>query len=139
MPTEISDSFDNVLKYTHIFLKFSNFSLVPFGGLIWISFYVLAAQTSAGQAGPKFKTVRHERKRIIRGILRRSDNFRHYIIIILFYHMIFKPLKINPNLILNRTHPKIYKHGRLVKDKIFCNWFFFAIKSHTVLKCNRNV
>ena len=34
LPTEISDSFDNVLKYSHIFLKFSNFSLVPFGGLI---------------------------------------------------------------------------------------------------------
>ena len=34
-----------------------NFSFVPFDGLIWIFVYVLAAQTSAGQAGPKFKTV----------------------------------------------------------------------------------
>ena len=35
----------------------SNYSLVPFGGLFWTFVYVLAAQTSAGQAGPKFKAV----------------------------------------------------------------------------------
>ena len=29
----------------------------PFGGFIWIFVYVLAAQTSAGQAAPKFKIV----------------------------------------------------------------------------------
>ena len=38
-------------------LKSSNYSFVPFGELIWIFGYVLAAKTSAGQAGPKFKTV----------------------------------------------------------------------------------
>ena len=40
-----------------IFLKSLNYSFVPFSELIWIFIYVLAAQTSAGQAGSKFKTV----------------------------------------------------------------------------------
>ena len=35
-----------------------NYSFVPYGGFIWRFVYVLAAQTSAGQACPKFKTVR---------------------------------------------------------------------------------
>ena len=43
---------------SQIFLKSLNFSSVPFFGLILIFVYVLAAQTSAGQAGPKFKTLR---------------------------------------------------------------------------------
>ena len=34
------------------------YSFLPFGGLISIFVYVLAAQTSANQAGPTFKTVR---------------------------------------------------------------------------------
>ena len=44
-------------KCVQIFLKYLNYSFIPFGGLIWIFVYVLAAQTSAGKTGPKFKTV----------------------------------------------------------------------------------
>ena len=39
------------------FLKSLNYSFIPFGGLIYTFVYVLAAQTSTGQAGSKFKTV----------------------------------------------------------------------------------
>ena len=39
------------------FLKSSNYSFIPFGWLILIFAYVLAAQKSASQADPKFKTV----------------------------------------------------------------------------------
>jgi len=48
--------------------EFKVFELfLPFGGLIWIFVYVLAAQTSACQAHPKFKTVR---KRVWKNNLR---------------------------------------------------------------------
>ena len=53
-----------------IFLKSSNYTLVPFGRLIQIFVIVYLLADTAGQAGPKFKTVCHER--IIRDILRRS-------------------------------------------------------------------
>ena len=42
----------------------------PFGGLTLIFVYVLAAQTPAGQAGPRFKTVC-----LIRDMLRRSGYY----------------------------------------------------------------
>ena len=42
---------------SHIFLKSLNHSFVYFGWLFWIFVYLLAAKTSASQAGPKFKTV----------------------------------------------------------------------------------
>ena len=45
-------------KSSQIYLKYSNlYSFVPFGGLIGIFVYVLAAQTSVGQADPKLKII----------------------------------------------------------------------------------
>ena len=44
-------------------------------GLIWIFVYVLAAQTSAGQASPNSKQSAKGYERIIREILRRSGYF----------------------------------------------------------------
>ena len=52
-----------------------NYSLVPFDKLIWIFVYILAAQTSAGQTGPKFKKSVKVYERIIREFLRRSGYF----------------------------------------------------------------
>ena len=48
-----------------------------FVGFIWIFVYVLAAQTSAGQAGCEFKTVCQPKgyERIIWKILRKSGYF----------------------------------------------------------------
>ena len=43
---------------SQIFWNSSNYYFLLFGGLIWIFVYELAVQTSASQAGPKFKTVR---------------------------------------------------------------------------------
>ena len=46
-----------ILKYIariQFYLKSLDYSFVPFVGIIWLFVYVLAAQTSAGQAGPKF-------------------------------------------------------------------------------------
>ena len=63
---------------SHIFLKSLNHSFVYFSWLIWIFVYLLAAKTSASQAGPKFKTVRQRvlYERIVQEILRRSGYFR---------------------------------------------------------------
>ena len=47
----------DVLKCSQAFLRSQNYSFVAFGGLNGIFVYALAAQTSAGQAGPKFKTI----------------------------------------------------------------------------------
>ena len=58
-----------------IYLKSLNYSFASFGGLIWIFVYILAAQTSAGQTGPKFKKSVKVYERIIREILRRSGYF----------------------------------------------------------------
>ena len=44
--------------------------------------YVLAAQTSAGQAVPRFKQSAKEYERIIREILRRSGYFSTYHLLI---------------------------------------------------------
>ena len=54
---------------SQIFIKSSNYSFVPFGGLNEISFLFFVL---AGQAGPEFKTGY---ERIIRMILWRSDYF----------------------------------------------------------------
>ena len=56
-------------------MKSLNYSFVSFCRLIWIFDYVLTAQISASQAGPKFKTDAKGYERIIRDILRRSGYF----------------------------------------------------------------
>ena len=59
--TQISPKFEHSELWTkvssQIFLNSSNYSFLPFSRLIWIFFNVLAAQTSASQAGSKFKTI----------------------------------------------------------------------------------
>ena len=60
--TQISPKFEHSELWTkvssQIFLNSSNYSFLPFSRLIWIFVNVLAAQTSTGQAGSKFKTIR---------------------------------------------------------------------------------
>ena len=59
-------------------MKSLNYSFVSFCRLIWIFDYVLTAQISTSQAGPKFKTDAKGYERIIQDILRRSGNFSIY-------------------------------------------------------------
>ena len=46
-----------IFQSSQIFFKSLNYSFIPFGRSILIFIYFLAAQTSASQAGPQFKTV----------------------------------------------------------------------------------
>ena len=50
-------------------------SYIPFGGLIWILGYDLAAKKSAGQAGPKLKTVHQRKEDLVTLVLIRRENF----------------------------------------------------------------
>ena len=83
----------NVAKYS---LNHKIILSYPLAGLFEYLFFVLVAQTSAGQAGPKFKTVcQSVYERIIQEILKRSGYFRYFelwcIKILLFLFLFLQP------------------------------------------------
>ena len=92
-----------------------NFSFVPFGGLIWIFVYVLAAhaQTSASQAGSKIKTV-------CQGAMAWKTNSRDFdkskFWLVFFFFKFFSKFKIQW-LLMHFSDPKLTIIQRHVADE----------------------